>query len=54
MQSIYAVRVRKRDEVMRDPFKQHYFDIIHRMSGEHAAPSHDDWIQERGEVLPLQ
>lgn len=39
---------------MRAPFKQHYFDIIHRMSGEHAAPSHDDWLQERGDVLTLQ
>ena len=54
LQSIYAVRVRKREQVMRDPFKQHYFEIIHRMSGEQAAPSHDEWIQERGEVLTLQ
>ncbi|MGQ7957289.1 ABC transporter substrate-binding protein [Pseudomonas sp. SP16.1] len=54
LQSIYAVRVRKREQIMRDPFKQHYFEIIHRMSGEQAAPSHDEWIQERGEVLSLQ
>lgn len=54
LQSIYAVRVRKREQIMLDPFKQHYFEIIHRMSGEQAAPSHDDWIQERGEILSLQ
>lgn len=54
VQSIYAVRVRKRDDVMRDPFKQHYFDIIHHMAGEQAAPSQDEWLQERGEVLQLQ
>ena len=54
LQSIYAVRVRKREQIMSDPFKQHYFEIIHRMSGEQAAPSHDEWIQERGEVLSLQ
>jgi branched-chain amino acid transport system substrate-binding protein len=39
---------------MKDPFKQHYFDIIHRMNGEQAAPSEDDWQQERGEELQLQ
>ena len=54
LQSIYAVRVRKREQIMRDPFKQHYFEILHRMSGEQAAPSHDEWIQERGEILSLQ
>ena len=54
VQSIYAVRVRKRDEIMRDPFKQNYFEIIHRMAGDQAAPSLDDWQQERGEELTLQ
>lgn len=54
VQSIYAVRVRKRAEVMNDPFKQNYFEIIHRMAGEHAAPSLDDWQQERDEDLLLQ
>lgn len=54
VQSIYAVRVRKRDEIMSDPFKQNYFEIIHRMAGDQAAPSLDDWQQERGEELTLQ
>lgn len=54
VQSIYAVRVRKRDDVMLDPFKQHYFDIIHHMDGDQAAPSQDEWQQERGETLTLQ
>jgi branched-chain amino acid transport system substrate-binding protein len=54
VQSIYAVRVRKRDEIMNDPFKQNYFEIIHRMAGDQAAPSLDDWQQERGEELTLQ
>ncbi|MCU1717409.1 ABC transporter substrate-binding protein [Pseudomonas sp. 5P_3.1_Bac2] len=53
VQSIYAVRVRKRNEIMQDRFKQHYFEIIHRMDGEQAAPSEDDWQQERGEQLQL-
>ncbi len=54
VQSIYAVRVRSRDEVMKDPFKQNYFEIIHRMAGEQAAPSLDEWQQERVEDLSLQ
>lgn len=54
VQSIYAVRVRKRDDVMLDPLKQHYFDIIHHMDGDQAAPSQDEWQQERGETLTLQ
>jgi ABC-type branched-subunit amino acid transport system substrate-binding protein len=54
MQSIYAVRVRTRSQIMQDPLKQDYFEIIHRMSGETATPSHDEWQQERGEHLTLQ
>lgn len=52
-QSIYAVRVRKRNDIMQDRFKQHYFEIIHRMSAEQAAPTEDEWQQERGEQLQL-
>ena len=54
VQSIYAVRVRSRAAVMNDPFKQDYFEIIHRMAGDQAAPSLDEWQQERGENLTLQ
>jgi ABC-type branched-subunit amino acid transport system substrate-binding protein len=54
VQSIYAVRVRTRSQIMQDPLKQDYFEIIHRMSGETATPSHDEWQQERGEQLTLQ
>lgn len=54
VQSIYAVRVRNRSEIMQDRFKQDYFSIIHRMDGEASAPSLDDWQQERGDQLELQ
>jgi len=54
VQSIYAVRVRPRAEIMRDRFKQDYFEIIHRMAGEQAAPSLEDWQQQRDEQLSLQ
>ena len=47
VQDVYAVRVRPREEIMKDPLKQDYFEIIHRMQGEHAAVALDDWEQER-------
>ena len=34
-------------------FHADYFEIIHRMQGEHAVQSFDDWQQERGEHLAL-
>lgn len=54
VQTIYAVRVKNRSEIMQDRFKQDYFTIIHRMAGEEAAPGLDDWQQERGDDLTLQ
>ncbi len=54
VQSIYAVRVRPRSEIMQDRFKQDYFSIIHRVDGEAAAPSLDEWQEERGDELSLR
>ena len=54
VQNIYAVRVRSRQHIMQDPLKQDYFEIIHQMAGDSAAPSLDDWQQERGDQLSLQ
>lgn len=52
--SIYAVRVRPRNEIMQDRFKQDYFTIIHRMGGDEAAPNHEDWLEERGDDPQLR
>lgn len=54
VQSVYAVRVKARSQIMQDLLKQDYFEIIHRMDGEDAAPSQDEWQQQRGEQLTLQ
>jgi branched-chain amino acid transport system substrate-binding protein len=54
VQNIYAVRVRSREQIMQDPLKQNYFEIIHQMAGDSAGPSLDDWQQERGDELSLQ
>ena len=53
VQDIYAIRVKPRNEIMQDPLKQDYFEIIHRMQGQHAVQSFEDWQQERGENLIL-
>lgn len=54
VQSMYAVQVRPRADIMQAPQQQDYFRIIHSMSGEDAAPSLEDWQQERGEDLQLR
>ncbi|MCF7202478.1 substrate-binding protein [Pseudomonas oligotrophica] len=54
VQAIYAVRVKPRNEIMQDRFKQDYFTIIHRMAGDEAAPDLEAWQQERGDELSLQ
>ncbi|WP_313085278.1 ABC transporter substrate-binding protein [Pseudomonas sp.] len=58
IQSVYAVRVKAREDVLKDRFKQDYFEIVHRLSGEQAAaPSLVEWQAERragGQALALQ
>jgi len=47
VQTVYAVRVKPRDEVLKDRFKQDYFEIVHRLSGEQAPPTLAEWQEER-------
>lgn len=47
VQTVYAVKVRQRDDIMHDRSKQDYFEIVGRMDGAQAAPSLDEWKQER-------
>ncbi|CAD5108526.1 ABC transporter substrate-binding protein [Zestomonas carbonaria] len=47
VQRIYAVRVKPREEVMKDPLKQDYFEIVHQLDGEHGAPNLEEWQAER-------
>jgi len=47
VQTVYAVRVKPREEVLKDRFKQDYFEIVHRLSGEQAAPTLAEWQEER-------
>ena len=57
MQTVYAVKVKPREEVLKDRFKQDYFEIVHRLTGDQAAPSLAEWQTERragGQTLALQ
>jgi branched-chain amino acid transport system substrate-binding protein len=57
VQTVYAVKVKPREEVLKDRFKQDYFEIVHRLTGEQAAPTLAEWQAERrasGQALTLQ
>ncbi len=55
VQTVYAVKVKPRDEVLKDPFRQDYFEIVHRLAGEQAAPTLAEWQEERRSAnQPLQ
>ena len=47
VQTVYAVKVRPRAEVMKDPLKQDYFEIVHQLDGEQGAPSLAEWQAQR-------
>lgn len=57
VQSVYVVKVKPRDEVLRDALHQDYFDILEQMDGNQAAPTLAEWQAERqsaGKPLTLQ
>ncbi|OEC35663.1 ABC-type branched-chain amino acid transport system, substrate-binding protein [Pseudomonas cuatrocienegasensis] len=57
VQTVYAVKVKPREEVLKDPLKQDYFEIVGRLEGAEAAPSLAEWQAERkaaGQPLTLQ
>ena len=57
LQTVYAVKVKPRAEVLKDPLKQDYFEIVERLDASQAAPSLAEWQAERraaGQPLTLQ
>ncbi|MFV3388152.1 MULTISPECIES: ABC transporter substrate-binding protein [Pseudomonas] len=57
LQTVYAVKVKPRDEVLKDPLKQDYFEIVDRLDSSSALPSLAEWQAERragGQPLTLQ
>ncbi|MFG0381653.1 ABC transporter substrate-binding protein [Pseudomonas sp. zbq_18] len=47
VQSVYAVKVKPRAEVMKDALRQDYFEIVHHLDGAQAAPTLAEWQAER-------
>jgi len=47
IQTVYAVKCKSETEVLRDKFKQDYFEVIKSMPGEKAARSVDRWSRTR-------
>ncbi|CAK0779307.1 branched-chain amino acid transport system substrate-binding protein [Gammaproteobacteria bacterium] len=47
LQTVYAVKCKKQADVLKDKYKQDYFEIINVMSGSEAAQSRAEWDAER-------
>ncbi len=47
VQTVYAVKGKPQAVVLKDKFKQDYFEIINVMSGDEAAKSRQEWEEER-------
>ncbi|UXJ50205.1 ABC transporter substrate-binding protein [Pseudomonas citronellolis] len=48
LQTLYVLKVKPRAEIMKDPLKQDYFEVVHRMDGDLAAPTLTEWQEARG------
>ncbi len=47
MQTVYVVRVNDRETVVKHPSRQDYLEVVHSLSGDKAAISHDEWKELR-------
>jgi len=47
VQSMFVVRIKPRAEVLKDPLKQDFFEILYAMEGEVAVPSPEQVLMER-------
>jgi ABC-type branched-subunit amino acid transport system substrate-binding protein len=47
VQTVYAVKCKPQQEVLKDKYKQDYFEIINKMSGAEAAQTRQEWNEER-------
>jgi hypothetical protein len=57
IQTVYAVKCKPAEEIVKDKFKQDYFDIMKAMPGEKAARSKQRWTRVRkaaGKPVALQ
>ncbi|MCP4349341.1 MAG: ABC transporter substrate-binding protein [Desulfobacterales bacterium] len=47
VQTVYAVKCKPKTEVMKDKFRQDYFEIVEKMSGDEAARDKYNWTRAR-------
>jgi len=47
VQTVYAVKVKDRSLVMKDAYRQNFFEILHSLPGDKAAPSLAQWQEQR-------
>lgn len=47
IQTVYAVKCKLEGDILKDKYKQDYFEIINKMSGEEAAITKDRWTELR-------
>lgn len=47
IQSVYAVKGKPQADVLKDKFKQDYFDIIATLPGNEAAKTKEEWLESR-------
>lgn len=47
VQTVYVVRVNDRQTINSHPSRQDYFEVVHRLEGENAAVSFEDWKEQR-------
>jgi len=46
-QTVYVVRANKRDEVMKHPSRQDFYEILDRVTGDKTAVNYEDWTDIR-------
>jgi ABC-type branched-subunit amino acid transport system substrate-binding protein len=47
VQSVYTVRCKPAEDVLKDKFKEDYFEILYKMDGDEAARSKEEWLELR-------
>lgn len=50
LQTVFAVKCKKAHEVKKDKYQMDYFEVIHKMKGEEAAISKEEWDEVRAAV----
>ncbi len=50
IQTVFAVKCKKAEEVKKDKYQSDYFEVINKMKGEEAAITKEEWDEVRAAV----